>query len=682
MRLILKDVVNQCCAQVVDKEEPGKMSSELHNEFDKLVDAVTTKCMQSIDDTKSPGPLNTTVQHTTDLQCQLEEHKELLRDLGLGPPSSLSKEERSMIRARISSDKQAATACSTPPSCDQLSLPYKRKHSYDGGSSFGIDKSNELGTVQIYRGTQKKGTSYVIDVGNPSEFRLDKHIVPVTIFTDCRVSVPVLCDAGMHVHTCLLQVGFQFIRSWAGHDICGRTVRQPEGVGLELRLGRATMMDREFVKSVTCTVFPKKSSRPNPITLSLKRFMTDLTKKSQRVVNLPQSLILWTGMFTDEVQQGLRRFKKFKGSKRSGDAPVLKEILDVEHEAPAKSDWSANYESQIVRDVFQMIVNRSCGHRRQLTTSLPIVKTRVHAIFTRLLNHLSVRSILDGNHRSEREVKARDYVIQCLQYWYPRLQERHDKAGSMLYRAIGEVMRGYPDHSDVVSGARDKLHRVCARMFPGAVTDKWCTEIDVGNVRIDGVVTVDRDVVARTGTTVSWNLSTLYRCATEDTLLNVCVNNFHGLAEEEWRVRIERGRVRVNGTVIKELVDVDVNSTVEHFPDRQQHRAVASLLSGDITKRVSTSNISGNKRRTLPPGQLMTLDRTPRSEFMANSHWQMAAVQYFLSDDCSRLLGDKKNVKTMSEKCLTRRLKVTHAHALTVNKCTHNTRTRTCPCCA
>ena len=425
-------------------------------------------------------------------------------------------------------------------------------------------------------------------------------------------------------------------------------------------------MDRDFMKSATCTVFPKTASRPNPIALSLKRFMVGLQNREH--VNLSQSLVVWTGMFTDEVQRGLRRFKKFKGSKHSSDeTPVLKEILNEKNETADSSEWSANYERQVVRDVLQLIVNRSVGHRRKRTTSYPVIKARVHAIVMRLLNHLSVRSILTGHHRSEREVKARDYVLDCLQYWYPRLQERHDKAGTLIYRAIGEVMRGYPDHTGVVSvsDAQDKLHRVCARMFPGVVADKWCTEIDDGTVQIDGIVTVDHDAVVRSGATVSWggmDLSTLHQCITEDTLLNVCVDNFHQLAEDEWRVRIERGRVRVDGAVVKELVNVRSHSTVEHFPDRQQYRAVASLLSGDINKRVSTSNISGNKRRVQPAGQLMSLDRPPRSEFMANSHWQMAAVQYFLSDQCSRLLGDKKNVKTMSEKCLTRRLQV-------LNKC-------------
>ena len=137
------------------------------------------------------------------------------------------------------------------------------------------------------------------------------------------------------------------------------------------------------------------------------------------------------------------------------------------------------------------------------------------------------------------------------------------------------------------------------------------------------------------------------------------MDNFIQLAEEEWSNRIRRGRVRVDGVLIKDpSADVSVNSTLEHFPDRGQHRAVSSLLSGDINKRVSTANLSGYKRRPLEAGALMTLDRPPRSELMSNVHWQKMAFEYFVSDRCSRLLGDKKNVKTINEEEMSRRLQV------------------------
>ena len=61
----------------------------------------------------------------------------------------------------------------------------------------------ELGAVQIFRGKQKKGKSFVIAIGRPTEFTLDDNIVPA---------------------------GFQFIRNWAGHQVCGRTVLLSKGV--------------------------------------------------------------------------------------------------------------------------------------------------------------------------------------------------------------------------------------------------------------------------------------------------------------------------------------------------------------------------------------------------------------------------------------------------------------------
>lgn len=265
-----------------------------------------------------------------------------------------------------------------------------------------------------------------------------------------------------------------------------------------------------------------------------------------------------------------------------------------------------------------------------------------------------------GEYRAQREVNARNYIIDCLLYWYPRLQERHDKSGRLLYRALGEILRGYPDSVGVTSGQPGKLIQVCARMFNGVVADKWVDQIKSGNVKLDGKVINDKDTVVKPGTTLSWefkNFTSTTECSTEDTILNSCVDNILQLAEEEWGDRIRRGRVRVDGAVAKDpFVDVIVGRTLEHYPNRRQHRAVASLLAGDINKRVSTSNLTGDRRSALKAGSLMSLDRPPRSELMANVHWQKATFNYFVSDRCSRLLGEKKNVKTISVKKMSRRL--------------------------
>ena len=128
-----------------------------------------------------------------EVQNELASHKELLHDIGLGPPISVSATSRDAIRERLNTH-------SRPP--PRPALPVKRKHSYKT-SSFGVASDTELGPVQIFAGKQKKGKSVVIAIGQPTEFRLDNNIVPV---------------------------GFKFIRTWFDHEICGRTVRLPAGV--------------------------------------------------------------------------------------------------------------------------------------------------------------------------------------------------------------------------------------------------------------------------------------------------------------------------------------------------------------------------------------------------------------------------------------------------------------------
>ena len=96
-----------------------------------------------------------------------------------------------------------------------------------------------------------------------------------------------------------------------------------------------------------------------------------------------------------------------------------------------------------MREILQFIARRSLGHRISATNSYAVIKARIKAIVRRLLNDLNVRTILnDDGVRSTREINAREYVIDCLQYWYPRLTERRDKAGRLLYSAIGMCYEG------------------------------------------------------------------------------------------------------------------------------------------------------------------------------------------------------------------------------------------------
>ena len=127
----------------------------------------------------------------TQLLDELAAHKKLLQDIGLGPPASISLKDRVRIRAKLEAPTRSEANVKSRVQTQ------KRKHSYKQ-SSFGVPDGAELGTVQVFRGNQKKGKSFVIAVGHPTVYRLDDNIVPV---------------------------GFQFLRSWDGHEICGRTVQ-------------------------------------------------------------------------------------------------------------------------------------------------------------------------------------------------------------------------------------------------------------------------------------------------------------------------------------------------------------------------------------------------------------------------------------------------------------------------
>ena len=119
---------------------------------------------------------------------ELESHRKLLRDLGLGPPASISLKDRETIRAKLQAPVRSP---------DNVKPRKQTKHSYKQ-SSLGVQDCAELGTVQVLHGKQKKGKSFVIAIGHPTKYKLDGNIVPV---------------------------GYQFIRSWDGHQICGRTVQ-------------------------------------------------------------------------------------------------------------------------------------------------------------------------------------------------------------------------------------------------------------------------------------------------------------------------------------------------------------------------------------------------------------------------------------------------------------------------
>lgn len=97
---------------------------------------------------------------------------------------------------------------------------------------------------------RKKGKVYVIVVGVPTEFKMDNKIVPVP--SHCWYpSIRGFCYLPSHFLPFSLQVGYQFIRVWADHSVCGQTVRTPDGITFQFRLGRATVMDRKF-KKVDC----------------------------------------------------------------------------------------------------------------------------------------------------------------------------------------------------------------------------------------------------------------------------------------------------------------------------------------------------------------------------------------------------------------------------------------------
>lgn len=132
----------------------------------------------------------------SELQDELQLHKQILKDLGLGHPTSISTQERARIRETLK--KQTHMKHKTLKKQTNM----KHKHSYKE-SSFGVSDDSEFGMVQIILGKQKKGSSYVISSGYPTKYRLDGNIVPT---------------------------GFQFIRSWAGYDICGRTVILSKGI--------------------------------------------------------------------------------------------------------------------------------------------------------------------------------------------------------------------------------------------------------------------------------------------------------------------------------------------------------------------------------------------------------------------------------------------------------------------
>ena len=77
---------------------------------------------------------------------------------------------------------------------------------------------------------------------------------------------------------------------------------QIDGITFRFRLGRATLTDRKYMGGDRASVgLPHSSKGPNSLKISIKEFLTSLP--NPKMVRLPDSLILWSGIFCPEVQR-------------------------------------------------------------------------------------------------------------------------------------------------------------------------------------------------------------------------------------------------------------------------------------------------------------------------------------------------------------------------------------------
>ena len=83
-----------------------------------------------------------------------------------------------------------------------------------------------------------------------------------------------------------------------------------------------------------------------------------------------------------------------------------------------------------------------------------VFQSRAAQLIQALIWHPDFKKILDlnkqrGNRTPTNLVfhkiqKARDYIIECLQFHFPRIRARCDRESRLVQQAIGTILRGVP----------------------------------------------------------------------------------------------------------------------------------------------------------------------------------------------------------------------------------------------
>ena len=83
-----------------------------------------------------------------------------------------------------------------------------------------------------------------------------------------------------------------------------------------------------------------------------------------------------------------------------------------------------------------------------------VFQSRAAQLIQALVWHPDFKKMLDLNNRrgvrtptnliSHKTQKAQDYIIECLQFHFPRIRAQSDRESRLVQQAIGTILRGVP----------------------------------------------------------------------------------------------------------------------------------------------------------------------------------------------------------------------------------------------